>query len=81
LKAVKTYFLNLFRNLFPIFFASKLKPFPLMPAALAIAGFNPYPNGHFKFYGRANGASRKRVSNRLQMSVNTRNRARRRNKR
>jgi hypothetical protein len=80
LKALKTYFLSLLANLFPIFFASKLKPLSMMPAAMGFAGFNPYPNGHYKYYGRSNGASKKGRSNRLQMSINTRNRARRRNK-
>jgi hypothetical protein len=52
----------------------------MMPAAMGVAGFNPYPRGRYQYFGRTNGASRKGKSNRLQMSINTRNRARRRNK-
>jgi len=80
LKTLRNYIVQIFRNLFPIFFPSKLKPLSLMPAALGMAGFNPYPNGRYKFYGRTNGASRKGRSSRLQTSLNTCNRARRRNK-
>lgn len=55
--------------------ASYLKP--LTTAEQVKHNFiNPHANGHFRFFGNTNGASRKRKTNRLHLSVKTRNKHR-----
>lgn len=65
---------NFFRLLCPFLFASQLRGFS--QPSFAGAGFGPYPNGRYTFYGRTNGASRRRKSNRLRISKMTRNKHR-----
>jgi len=62
---------DFFKNLLPLFFASQLQPFS-QPAAAA----GSFPNGRYMFYGRTNGASRRKKTNRLRLSTRTRNKHR-----
>ncbi|HEY0048192.1 MAG TPA: hypothetical protein VGB68_02825 [Pyrinomonadaceae bacterium] len=64
-------FINYFKALLPFLFASQLSPY-YAPARSA----GQFPNGRYMFYGRTNGASRRRKSNRLRISKMTRNKHR-----
>lgn len=58
--------LNVFRLLFPVLFASNLPQFSTAAAGNVQAGH--FPRGRFNYYGRTNGASRRRKSNMLRVS-------------
>lgn len=75
MKFLLNFFLAYLRAFSPFFFPSNLQPFGLREA-VAHGAINPYPNGHFRFFGKLNAAGRKRKTNRLHLSRNTRNKHR-----
>lgn len=69
------FLLAFLRAFFPFLFPSNLQPFST-GMQLATGGINPFPRGHFKFYGKLNASGRRRRSNRLMLSKRTRNKHR-----
>ena len=65
-------FKRIFSAVLGFLVASKLKRLP----GDEMIAINPFPRGRFSFYGRTNGAMRKKKTNRLALSKKTRNRHR-----
>lgn len=67
----------MFRKLYNLLAAlAGLSASQLQPSLATGSSYATFQNGRYQFYGRANGASRRRKSNRLHLSTKTRNKHR-----
>jgi hypothetical protein len=72
-RIIKLKIRNFFRALFPVLFASSVGA---MTAAETFALHTRFGRGRYAYYGRSNGSSRRRRTNRLRLSKKTRNKHR-----